>query len=105
MLGLVIEFALMFAGTLLAKQILAATVNVSFPNLLWLPVLVLTLQHGLAAGLAAAIIAAALQYSGGLPGALMTEDMYSYIGRIAAEPVGWTCVALLLGHMRSRQIA
>src|SRR5262249_33667639 len=28
-----------------------------------------------------------------------------YIGRIAAEPVGWTCVALLIGHIRSRQIA
>src|SRR5260370_27863452 len=31
--------------------------------------------------------------------------MYAHIGRIAAEPVGWTCVALLIGHMRSRQIA
>ena len=35
----------------------------------------------------------------------MSEDMYSYIGRIAAEPVGWTCVALLIGHIRSRQIS
>src|SRR5260370_528502 len=31
--------------------------------------------------------------------------MYAHIGRIAAEPVGWTCVALLIGRMRSRQIA
>jgi hypothetical protein len=105
MFGLVLEFVLIFAGTMLAKQILAATVNASYPNLLWLPVMLLTLQHGVAAGLAAAIIAAALQYSGGLPPTLMSEDMYGYIGRIAAEPVGWTCVALLLGHIRSRQIA
>jgi hypothetical protein len=35
----------------------------------------------------------------------MSEDMYAYIGRIAAEPVGWTCIALLIGHIRSRQIA
>jgi hypothetical protein len=35
----------------------------------------------------------------------MSEDMYAYIGRIAAEPVGWTCAALLIGQMRSRQIA
>jgi GAF domain len=105
MLRLVLEFTLIFAGTMLAKQILAATVNASYPNLLWLPVIVLTLQRGLAAGLAAAIIAAALQYSGGLPGALMSEDVYAYIGRIAAEPVGWTAVALLIGHIRSRQIA
>ena len=59
----------------------------------------------MAAGLGAAIVAACLQYWGGLPPALMSEDMYAYIGRIAAEPVGWTCVALLIGHIRSRQIA
>src|SRR5258705_13839565 len=35
----------------------------------------------------------------------MTEDMYGYIGRVVAEPVGWTCVALLIGHIRSQQIA
>jgi hypothetical protein len=105
MLRLVLELALIFAATMLAKQILAATVSASYPNLLWLPVIVLTLQRGLAAGLVATLIAAALQYSGGLPPALMSEDMYAYIGRIAAEPVGWTCVALLIGHMRSRQIA
>jgi hypothetical protein len=103
--SLVLEFALLFTGTMLAKQILAATVSTPYPNLLWLPVVVLTLQHGLAAGLAAALIAAALQYSDGLPPALMSEDMYAYIGRIAAEPVAWTCIALLIGHMRSRQIA
>jgi hypothetical protein len=103
--SLVLEFALFFTGTMLAKEILAATLNTSYPNLLWLPVVLLTLAHGLAAGLAAALIAAALQYSGGLPPALMSEDMYAYIGRITAEPVAWTCVALLIGHMRSRQIA
>jgi hypothetical protein len=105
MFRLVLEFALIFAATVAAKQLLAATVTASYPNLLWLPVMLLTLQHGLAAGLAAAIIATALQYSGGLPGAHMSEDMYAYIGRIAAEPVGWTCLALLIGHVRSRQIA
>jgi GAF domain len=68
-------------------------------------VIVLSLQHGLAAGLAAAVVATGLQYWGGLPPALMTEDMYGHIGRVAAEPVGWTCVALLIGHIRSRQIA
>jgi hypothetical protein len=100
-----LEFILIFAGTMVAKQILAATVIAPLPNLLWLPVLVLTLAHGLAAGLAAAVIAAGLHYTSGLPPAFMSEDMYAYIGRIAVEPVAWTCVALLLGHIRSRQIA
>ncbi len=103
--GLVLEFVLVFAGTLLAKQVLAATLTTSYPNLLWLPVVLLALAHGLAAGVAAAVIAAAIQYSGGLPPAFMSEDMYAYIARITAEPVGWTCAALLIGHIRSRQIA
>jgi hypothetical protein len=65
---------------------------------------VLSLQHGMAAGLAAAVLAAALQLLDGPPPALLTEDLYSYVGRIAAEPIGWTCVALLIGHTRSRQL-
>jgi hypothetical protein len=67
--------------------------------------MVLALQRGFAAGLAAAIIASALPFAGGLPSAQLTEDMYAYIGRIAAEPVGWTCAAMLIGAVRSRQIA
>jgi GAF domain len=105
MLRIAFEFALMFGIAIVAKQVLVAVSNGAYPNPLWLPVIVLSLQHGLGAGLAAAIIAAGLQYWGGLPPALMTEDMYGYIGRIVAEPVGWTCVALLIGHIRSRQIA
>jgi len=101
---IVFEFALLFGIAVAAKQILAASTAGSYPNPLWLPVIVLSLQHGLAAGLAAAIVAAGLQYWDGLPPALMAEDMYAYIGRIAAEPVGWACVALLIGSIRSRQI-
>src|SRR5262245_15290810 len=99
------EFALLFGIAIVAKQVLAAAAQGSYPNPLWLPVIVLSLQHGLAAGLAAAIIAVGVQYVNGLPPALMTEDMYGYIGRLAAEPIGWTCVALLIGYIRSRQIA
>ena len=102
---LAIEFALFFAAALVLKQLLVGSMNGPYPNPLWLPVIVLSLQHGLAAGLAATIIATGLQFSGGLPPALLTEDMYSYIGRIAAEPISWACVALLIGHIRSQQIA
>ena len=105
MLRIGFEFALLFTIAVLAKQVLVAPSPGTYPNPLWLPVIVLSLQHGLASGLAAAIIAAGLQFWGGLPPAMMSEDMYGHIGRIAAEPVGWTCVALLIGHIRSRQIA
>jgi polysaccharide biosynthesis protein PelD len=105
MLRIGFEFALLFGVAVVAKQIVAAAATGSYPNPLWLPVIVLSLQHGMAAGLGAAIVAAGLQYWDGLPPPLMSEDMYAYIGRIAAEPVGWTLVALLIGHIRSRQIA
>jgi len=105
MLRIAVEFALLFGIALIAKLAVAAASPGAYPNPLWLPVIVLSLQHGLGAGLAAAVIAAGVQYWAGLPPPLMTEDMYGYIGRIAAEPVGWTCVALLIGHVRSRQIA
>jgi hypothetical protein len=104
MLRIALEFFLLFAATMGAKELLSGA-STPYPNLLWLPVMVLSLQHGLAAGLLAALIAAALQYASGLPAQLITEDMYAYIGRIAAEPIGWTALALLIGHMRSRQIA
>jgi hypothetical protein len=76
-----------------------------FPHALWFPVIVLALQHGLTAGLLASIVATALHFSGGLPPEIISEDLYSYIGRIGAEPIGWTVVALVIGHLRSRQIA
>ena len=100
---LAVEFALLFAIAVALRQFVVTGTN--YPNPLWLPVVVLSLEHGLAAGVAATIIASGIQYSGGLPAPFMTEDMYAYIGRVATEPVSWACVALLIGHFRSRQIA
>ncbi len=99
-----IEFALLFAVALVLKQFLPSGNGAPYPNPLWLPVIVLSLEHGLATGLAATIIASGLHFSGGLPPMQMTEDIYAYISRIAAEPVSWACVALLIGHIRSQQI-
>src|SRR5262249_31074343 len=66
---------------------------------------VLTLQNGLVSGLAAAMIATGLQYVVGLPAEQLGEDIYSYMSRVFAEPIAWTCFALIFGHIRSRQIA
>ena len=101
---LAVEFAILFAVAMLLKHLLVSGAGAPYPNPLWLPVIVLSLEHGLAAGLTSAIIATALQFSDGLPPAHITEDMYAYIGRIAAEPVAWACVSLLIGHIRSQQI-
>jgi hypothetical protein len=102
---LAVEFAVLFVVALLLKQFLVSGSGTPYPNPLWLPVIVLSLEHGLAAGLASTLIATALQFSGGFPPAHLAEDMYTYIGRTAAEPVAWACVSLLIGHIRSQQIA
>ena len=102
-LRLSVEFALLFAIAIVLREFVITGTN--YTNPLWLPVVVLSLEHGLAAGVAATIIAAGVQYSAGLPPPSLTEDMYAYIGRVATEPVSWACVALLIGHFRSRQIA
>jgi hypothetical protein len=98
------EFALLFAIALAAKQALVGLAPGTYPNPLWLPVIMLSMQHGMAVGLGAAVAAAGVHYWEGLPPELLSEDLYSYIGRVAAEPVGWCCVALLIGHIRSRQL-
>jgi hypothetical protein len=104
-LRLAVEFAVLFGVAMLLKHFLVSGSGTPYPNPLWLPVIVLSLEHGLAAGLTSTILAIALQFSDGLPPAHITEDMYAHIGRVAAEPVAWACVALLIGHIRSQQIS
>lgn len=99
-----LEYAFWFGAVLLLKSVLSAWVSVPYPNPLWLPVVMLALQHGLLAGLTAALLAAALQFAPGLPPPLLAEDLYAYVGRVAFEPIAWTAVALFVGQVRSREI-
>jgi hypothetical protein len=103
-LGLGFEFLLLFAIALWVTYSILPGHGGAYPNPLWLPVVVLSLQHGLTAGIVAAAAATGFTVWEGLPPAALTEDFYQYVGRIAAEPVGWTCAALLFGHVRHRQI-
>jgi hypothetical protein len=104
-LRLAVEFVVLFVGAMLLKHLVVGGSGSPYPNPLWLPVIVLSLEHGLAAGLTATLVATGLQFSEGIPPAHITEDMYGYVGRIAAEPIAWACVSLLIGHIRSQQIA
>ena len=101
---LALEYAFWFGAAILLKLALSAWTSVPYPSPFWIPVVVLALQRGLAAGLSAALIAAALQLLPGLPAPSLAEDIYAYIGRIAFEPVAWTAVALCFGQLRSREI-
>lgn len=98
------EGVLLFAAAVAVDQVINYGDVGPHVSPLWVPVLILSLQHGSAAGLTAAAVACLLYFWDGWPAAAMAEDMYAYVARIAAEPVGWTCVAMLIGHVRSRQI-
>jgi hypothetical protein len=99
-----VEFALLFTAALLLTHWVLPGMSGTYPSPLWLPVIFLSLQYGLGAGVVAALLAVGLHFSDGLPPAAMAEDLYSYIGRIGGEPVALTCSALLIGHVRVRQI-
>ena len=101
---LVFEFAFLFGVTFAIQQTLGAALS-GYPDLMWVPVVLLTLHKGLAAGLAATVIAAGFHFGTGIPPAVLGEDLYAYIRRISAEPVVWACFALIVGHVRSRQVA
>src|SRR5437588_7767601 len=64
----------------------------------------LSLQYGMYVGLLAAAAGVGLEFWNGFPQSFVTEDVYAYMGRIGAQPGAWTCVALLLGHTRTREI-
>ncbi len=99
-----IEFSLLFAAAFTIEHVILANSGSSFPSPYWLPVVVLSLQYGMPAGLLAAVTATAFHFWGGLPPAALTEDVYAYVVRIAALPAAWVCVALLIGHTRTREI-
>jgi polysaccharide biosynthesis protein PelD len=103
-LRLGIEFLVLFALSLLIAHAMPSGTSGTYPHPLWLPVIVLSLQHGTLAGMTAAVAASGLFLSEGLPPAVLSEDLYQYTGRIFVEPIGWTCAALLIGHLRDRQI-
>jgi hypothetical protein len=103
-LRVAIEFILLFLAAFVIEHVILADAAGAFPSPYWLPVVVLSLQYGMTTGLVAAVTAAGLDFWSGLPPASLTEDVYAYVARIAAQPAAWTCVALLIGHTRSREI-
>lgn len=99
-----VEYILLFAAAFVIQHVILANAGGTFPSAYWLPVVVLSLQYGMTTGLMAAVTAAGLDVWGGLPPTSMTEDVYAYVARVAAQPAAWTCVALLIGHTRTREI-
>jgi len=74
------------------------------PHPYWAAVLLLSVRHGTAAGLAAALVAIVLYWLHGAPARIPEEDYYVYTLRIWREPMLWLLVALIVGEIRLGQI-
>ena len=79
-------------------------INEMQPHIFWLPVLLLTLQYGSVSGLLAAGAAVAVSSLLEWPGQGIGESHLGYLLRISLQPVLWIATAVILGHLRLRQI-
>src|SRR3954468_20585847 len=74
------------------------------PHPFWIPVILLSLQFGTSAGLLAVLTARACLLVGNLPEQMLSEDRFSYMLHLSAQPLLWLATALIIGEMRSRQL-
>src|SRR4051795_1667490 len=74
------------------------------PHPFWIPVIVLSLQFGTSAGLLAVLTASTCLLLGNLPEQMLSEDRFSYLLHLSAQPLLWLAAALVIGEMRSRQL-
>ncbi len=68
----------------------------------WLMVLLVSVQYGVAEGLAAAAAGAAALWIGNLPAVRLDQDIYGYWLGVAAMPAAWLAAAVLFGELRAR---
>lgn len=73
------------------------------PHPYWIPVILMSCQHGTLAGVAAAISAMAIHWLGGAPVPAGGEDLYDYLHRVWREPMLWLVAAVVIGGLRSQQ--
>jgi hypothetical protein len=74
------------------------------PHPLWLLVLAMSVQYGLAEGLLAAALCSAFLLVGNMPAADPHQDPIDYIWHLSQQPLQWVAGALLCGGLRQRQI-
>ena len=74
------------------------------PSPFWIPVLLLSVQYGVSAGLISALVALVASAVIGWPDQAGTEDFYDYSLRIWREPILWLAAAVVLGTLQAQQL-
>jgi polysaccharide biosynthesis protein PelD len=101
-----VEIALLLGAALLCDAIfLDGTRFRSLPqHPFWIPVLLVAVQYGTNAGLAAATAATLALLAGNLPPQAVFQDRFAWFSEIVHLPLLWFVAAVVLGELRMRQI-
>lgn len=75
------------------------------PHPLWLVVLMLSVQYGLAEACLAVVLCTAFLWVGNLPPPRTGTDDIAYFWQLSQLPLQWTAAALAIGGLRQRQLA
>ena len=70
----------------------------------WIPVLLVAVQYGTNAGLAAATAATLALLAGNLPPQALFQDRFAWLSEVVHLPLLWFVAAVVLGELRTRQI-
>ncbi len=100
------ELALLFSLLLILELLYPGTMRLGAisPSPFWIPVLLLSVQYGVSAGLISALVALVASAVIGWPDQAGTEDFYDYSLRIWREPILWLAAAVVLGTLQAQQL-
>lgn len=100
------DIALLFGLLVLLELALPGNTRLSSinPHPLWIPVLLVSVQHGSKAGLVSAIVATVLVVLWLHPERHSTVDFYTYTTQLFTQPVLWIAAAFFLGRIRDRHL-
>ncbi len=102
-----IEASILFGATLLTIHmgwIPAGPETMTF-QLFWIPIILLAMLHGIAGGVAAAIIATTLYLLPGFPQPVLGESFDAYWSVVLRDPGWWLLGGTIVGVLRSRQLS
>src|SRR5262249_10949760 len=99
-LELVIIFSLMLP--IAAATPIGAHLGSISPHPLWIPVLLLSSQYGMTAGIAAAVASMVVHWLSGAPPQAGGEEIFDYAHPLRREPLLWPVAAVVLGGFRDR---
>lgn len=75
------------------------------PHPLWLVILMMSVQYGLAEACLAVVLCTAFLWAGNLPPPRIGDDSIAYLWQLSQLPLLWAAAAAAIGGLRQRQLA